>query len=210
MPDVPWFVYAMLLAPFGFILLGAVYKMLQVRAAREWPSTPGKVLTSNSQMREVRVLDDSREDGHRLEQRNFANIVYEYSVSAPDCATIASVWRRPRQFPGRRDHRASPGRHHGDRLLQSAASARGGAGARFATGPVGLSHANLSSNLASTSSWLVRKLTTAYPDGARVNVYVNPANPSEATLNPRASFVWLLWPIVPAMFALAYYAANHG
>jgi hypothetical protein len=27
------------------------------------------------------VLDDSREDGYRFEPRNFANIVYQYSVS---------------------------------------------------------------------------------------------------------------------------------
>ena len=80
-PDLPWFVYAMLLAPLGLVLFAAAYKTLQVRAAREWPSAPGKVVVSNSQVRKVKVLDDSREDGHRFEQRNFANIVYEYSVS---------------------------------------------------------------------------------------------------------------------------------
>src|SRR5437868_14133882 len=81
MPDLPWFVYAMLLAPLGLILFAAVYKTLQVRAARDWPSAPGKVVTSTSELREIRVIDDSREDGHRFEQRNFADIVYEYSVS---------------------------------------------------------------------------------------------------------------------------------
>ena len=81
MPDLPWFVYAMLLAPLGLILVAAVYKTLQVRAAREWPSTPGKVVVSNSEVRDVRVIDSEREDGSRIEQRNFANIVYEYSVS---------------------------------------------------------------------------------------------------------------------------------
>jgi hypothetical protein len=80
-PDLPWFVYAMLLAPLGLLLAAAAYKTLQVRAAREWPSTPGKVVTSNSQTRDVKVLDSERERGHRFEQRNFANIVYEYSVS---------------------------------------------------------------------------------------------------------------------------------
>jgi hypothetical protein len=80
-PDLPWFVYAMLLAPLGLILVAAAYKTLQVRAIGDWPSTPGKVVTSNSGLREIKVLDDSRENGHRFEQHNFANIAYEYSVS---------------------------------------------------------------------------------------------------------------------------------
>ncbi len=79
--NLPWFVYAMLLAPLGLILFAAIYKSLRVRAAGDWPSTPGKVVISNSELREVKVLDDSREDRYRFEQRNFANIVYEYSVS---------------------------------------------------------------------------------------------------------------------------------
>jgi hypothetical protein len=80
-PDIPWFVYAMVLAPFGLILVAAGYKYLQVRQARNWPSTPGKVVVSNSEVRDVKVLDDSRADHKRIEQRNFANIVYEYTVS---------------------------------------------------------------------------------------------------------------------------------
>ena len=52
-----------------------------MRAAREWPSTPGKVVVSSSELRDVKVLDSEREGGRKLEQRNFANIVYEYSVS---------------------------------------------------------------------------------------------------------------------------------
>lgn len=57
MPDLPWFVYAMLLAPLGLILGVAVYKTLQVRAAREGPSTPGKVVVSKSELRDVKVID---------------------------------------------------------------------------------------------------------------------------------------------------------
>ena len=41
MPNLPWYVYLMLLAPLALILFAAAYKSLQVRAAREWPSTPG-------------------------------------------------------------------------------------------------------------------------------------------------------------------------
>ena len=81
MPDLPWFVYAMLLAPFGVIVIAAAYKTLQVRAASDWPSVEGRVVTSAAQMRSVRVIDDDREDGRGHEQRNFANVIYEYSVA---------------------------------------------------------------------------------------------------------------------------------
>ncbi len=81
MPDLPWFVYAMLLAPLGLILFAAAYKALQVRAAREWPSAPGKVVISKAEVREVKVIDSDRQERHRFEERNFANIVYEYSVA---------------------------------------------------------------------------------------------------------------------------------
>jgi len=79
-PDLPWFVYAILLAPLGLLLVAAAYKSLQVRAAREWPSAPGKVMISKAEVRDVEVLDSSREDRRRIEQRNFANIVYEYAA----------------------------------------------------------------------------------------------------------------------------------
>src|SRR4051812_40091601 len=68
-PDLPWFVYAMLLAPLGLLLVVAAYKTLQVRAAREWPSAPGKVVVSKAGLRDVKVLDDSRKGGHRIEKR---------------------------------------------------------------------------------------------------------------------------------------------
>src|SRR5947208_4689885 len=71
----------MLLAPLGLILGVAVYKTLQVRAAREWPSTAGKVVVSKPEVRKVKVIDSDRAEGHRFEERNFADIVYEYSVA---------------------------------------------------------------------------------------------------------------------------------
>ncbi len=80
MPDLPWFVYAMLLAPLGLILVAAIVKTWQVREARNWPQTRGKVVTSVAEVREVRVSDDDREDGYRLESRNFANVTYEFAV----------------------------------------------------------------------------------------------------------------------------------
>ena len=81
MPNLPWFVYAMLLAPLGLILIAAIVKTWQAREARSWPQTRGKVVTSAAEVREVRVSDDEREEGYRLESRNFANVVYEYSVN---------------------------------------------------------------------------------------------------------------------------------
>ena len=81
MPDLPWFVYAMLLAPLGLLLVAAAYKSLQVRAAREWPSAAGKVVVSKTEVRKVKVIDSDRAEGHRFEERNFADIIYEYSVA---------------------------------------------------------------------------------------------------------------------------------
>lgn len=80
MPDLPWFVYAMLLAPLGLLLVAAVVKTWQTREARSWPQVPGKVVRSVAEVREVRVSDDDREEGYRLESRNFANVTYEYAV----------------------------------------------------------------------------------------------------------------------------------
>src|SRR4029078_10923765 len=71
-------------------------------------------------------------------------------------------------------------------------------------------HASLASNVASTSGWLMNKFTTAYQDGAAVKVWVNPDNPSEATLEPLAPFAWFLWILVLGFAGLTYYTAAHG
>ncbi|WFU79947.1 DUF3592 domain-containing protein [Bradyrhizobium sp. CIAT3101] len=81
MPNLPPLVYAMLLAPLALILIAAIVKTWQAREARSWPQVSGKVVTSVAEVREVRVSDDEREDGYRMESRNFANVAYEYSVS---------------------------------------------------------------------------------------------------------------------------------
>jgi uncharacterized protein DUF3592 len=325
MPQLPWYVYLMLLAPLGLILFAAVYKTLQVRAAREWPSAPGKVVISNSEVRQVRVLDETHEEGHHFEPRNFANIVYEYSVSgeiltnnrvsiAEDrgnseiAETIArypvgkavTVYfnpRHPRDAVLERDlpqglwgclgigtivvlvilfgsvfginqfndfiarqladpklsplvvvflafgffialfalamrkqaslakqwpvvpgtihmsdvetYRAAPDRaSRGPIMYQRQASysytfnnvAYSNVDATFATGA------------ASTSGWLARRFTAAYQDGASVDVYVNPLNPSEATLNPRGGrvIIWILSLLSAAFFAGAYFVARAG
>lgn len=326
MPDLPWYVYAMLLTPLALILFAAIYKSLQVRAASEWPSTPGKVVTSDSQVRQIRVIDRSREDGYRLEPRNFANIVYEYSVSGeklsnnrvsidddrgdfgiaeiiaryPVGAAVTVYYnsRHPREAVLERDtpkgwwgclgiamaavlaimfgsliglnrlsefvsarlanpklsplvvvlgvfgavialfalamrrgaslakqwpvvsgtiamsdveqYRAAPSKNYvrGPVMYQRQVSfayrfnnvAYSRVEARFATG------------VNSTRGWLMGKFTTAYQDGASVNVYVNPANPSEATLDPRAG-AWLVWMLLFVALAFcwaAYSVATRG
>jgi Protein of unknown function (DUF3592) len=315
----PWFVYAMLLAPLGLILSAAIYKTLQVRAAHDWPSTPGKVVTSNSEVREVKVLDSDRESGHKLEPRNFANIVYEYSVSGQTLrnnrvsigedrgnvevaktiarypvGTIVTVYYNPLHPLEAVLERDLPrglwgclgiatvivlvvvfgsaiGLHRISEFLSArlansqmsvpvvALAAFGLVAALFAlvlrqqaalarkwpvvTGIIKLSgldeyraapdssgtrmyerkvsysyrfndiaysnvHASFSSNSKTTSPWVLRLFGMDYQDGASVKVWVNPDNPSEATLDPRASFVWLLWMVALALWLGAYWIAT--
>jgi hypothetical protein len=324
MPDLPWFVYAMLLAPLGLILAAAAYKSLQVRAAREWPSAAGKVVVSKAEVRKVKVIDSDRAEGHRFEERNFAEIVYEYSVAGrklrnnrvsigedignfqvaetiakyPVGAVVIVYYNplHPDQAVLERDlpkglwgclgigtaivlaivFGSAIGLHRLTEFVttliphpekSAAAVAFGAFGtvvALFAlalhrqaslakkwpvvSGTIKLSdieqyraastdgssrgqvmyqrqvsytykynnltytntHATLARSFASASNWLVRKFTTGYQNGASVKVWVNPDNPSQATLEPRAGFVWVLWLSAAAIWGVAYYAAVHG
>ena len=323
MPDLPWFVYLMLLAPLGLLLGAAVYKSLQVRAAREWPSAVGKVVVSRAEVRETRIIDSDREDGYRTEQRNFANIVYEYSVAGEKLrnnrvsigedlgnfqvaetiakypvGAVVTVYYNPLHPKEAVLERDLPkglwgclgigtaitlaivfGSAIGLNKLSDFVSTRlidpklsplviafGAFGAVIALfalvmqkqaglakkwpvvdGAIKLSgleqyraartdgrrgqimyqrkvqftyvydgnsytgtHATLASNVASSSDWLTRMLTPPYQDGASVKVWVNPANPSEATLNPGTPFVWFLWLLVLGFAGLSYYTAVHG
>jgi len=323
-PDLPWFVYLMLLGPLLLLLGAAAYKTLQVRAAREWPSAAGKIVVSHAEVRETRVIDSDREDGYRTEQRNYANIVYEYSVAGQKLrnnrvsigedrgnfqvsetiakypvGAVVMVYYNPLHPKEAVLERDLPkglwgclgigtaialaivfGSAIGLNKLSEFAAARlahptasplviafGAFGAVIALfalamhrqaalakkwpvvdGTIKLSgldqyraartddgrrgpvmyqrkvmftytyqgnsytgtHATTASNVASSSDWLTRKLTPLYQDGASVKVWVNPANPSEATLSPGTSFVWLLWLLVLGFAGLAYYTAVHG
>jgi hypothetical protein len=324
MPDLPWSVYAMLLAPIALILFAAIYKSLQVRAASHWPSTPGKVVVSNSQVRDIRVIDRTREEGFRFEQRNFANIVYEYAVNGEKLSnnrvsidddrgnfgiaeTIArypagsdvTVYYDPRhpqdavlerdtpkgwwgclglgmtvallavfgsvfgfnqltQFVAARlgepklsplvivlavfgsvmalfalvmqrgaslakqwpvvtgtinisdveEYRAAPSRNY----IRGALMYRRQASCAYSFNNVAYSYVvgSLATGANSTSGWLARRFTTAYRDGSSVKVYVNPANPSEATLDPGVSFAWVLWLLALAFAWAAYFAATRS
>jgi uncharacterized protein DUF3592 len=325
MPNLPWYVYAMLLAPLAVILFGAVYKSLQVRAASDWPSTPGRVVISDSQVRDVKVLDRSREGGFRIERRNFANIVYEYSVSGESLSnnrvsidedrgnfgiaeiiarypvgcdvTVYYNSRHPRDAVLERDTprgwwgclgigmaialvvifgsvfglnqltefvsarlvnpKLSPmvvvlGAFGSVLALFALAMQRGASLAKqwpvvtgtikmsdvqqyraapkgFTRGPVmyqrqvsyayrynnvaySFVDASLATGVNSRSGRFVRQFTTTYQDGASVNVYVNPANPSEATVNPRAGwYIYvILWLVAFAFWWAAYFTATRG
>jgi hypothetical protein len=324
LPDLPWFVYLILLGPLALLLGAAGYKTLQVRAARAWPSVSGKVVISSAQVRDVKVMDSDRKGGFRIEQRNFANIVYEYPVAGKKLrnnrvsigedrgdfevaetiarypvGAVVTVYYNPLKPQEAVLERELPkglwgclgigtvivlaivfgsaiGLHaitefvagripqQGNAAAAVAFAAFGTVIALFAlvlhrqaslarkwpvvTGKIKLSeieryravrqnggtgsrtmyqrrvaytykyndltytnnHATLASSMASSSSWLVRKSTTEYKDGANVKVWVNPANPSQATLEPRAGFVWVLWLAAAAIWGVAYYAAVHG
>ena len=324
MPDLPWFVYAMLLAPLGLILVAAAYKTLQVRAISDWPSTPGKVVASNSELREIKVLDDSCENGHRFEPRNFANIAYEYSVSGqtlsnnrvsigedrgnfqvaetiaryPVGAVVTVYYNplHPRDAVLERDlphglwgclgiataitlaivfgsaiglHRisefavarlANPQmsvpvvalaaiglvaalfalvlRQQAARALtwpvvagiiklsgfeeyRSAPSDNGNRGTQMYSREVSYSyrfnhiayrnvHATLNSNSRTMSPWALRLWGMDFQEGASVKVWVNPDHPSDATLNPRVPFGWLLWLVAFGLWAVAYLIATAG
>jgi len=80
LPDIPFIVYLIVFAPLGVIVLVAAYHSRQVRMTRNWPSAPGVIVTSELEVRTIKVLDRNRETGFRFEERNFANIVYEYEV----------------------------------------------------------------------------------------------------------------------------------
>jgi len=323
-PDLPWFAYAMLLAPLGLILVAAAYKSLQVRAARDWPSAPGKVVISKAEVRDVEVIDRDRQDRHRIEQRNFANVVYEYSVAGKKLrnnrvsigedrgnfqvaetiakypvGSIVMVYYNPlhpheavleRDLPkglwgclgigtaivlaivfgsafglhqltefaskhltnskvspfvvamsafgflialfGLALHRQAslarkwpvvPGtiKSSGLEQFMSAPSepaersqltfqSKVSFAYRFNGIDYVSQHASLGGKVSSTSRGLVERFARKYPTGAKVKVYVNPLNPSEAVLEPRASQIWILWASVTFIWGVAYYAAVHG
>jgi hypothetical protein len=73
-----WFLYAILLAFPGLILLAVIVKYFEVMKARNWSSVPGIVTVSTSEARTVKKGVGEDAD---TEKRNFAKIVYEYKVA---------------------------------------------------------------------------------------------------------------------------------
>jgi len=72
-----WFVYLVLAAFPGLIIFAAIYKYIEVSEAARWPSAPGQVVVSKSETRHVKTGVNSGD----TEPRNFAKIVYEYTVA---------------------------------------------------------------------------------------------------------------------------------
>ncbi len=321
LPDIPWFVYAMLLAPVGLIVFAAIYKHLEVRAASDWPSVPGKVVISKPETRDVRVIDGNREEGHYYEERNFANVTYEYVIAGQTyrnnrvtigedrgnfevaetlarypVGTAVTVYYNPNRRNEAVLERDMPkgmwgcigwmvviavvlvfGGAIGFNKLTELASTRitnapvavalGAFGAVIALFAVGLHRhaaqarkwpvvkgrirtsgldrfraraddsgargpimfranisytyryenaeytglvARMNGQVSSTSDWGVQRYVKKYPEGAMVDVYVNPQNPTESVLEPRATAAWFLWVAVAVMWALAYFVAMKG
>lgn len=73
-----WFVYLILAAFPGLIAFAAIYKYFEVRRASRWPSVPGRVVVSQSEMRSVKSGGVDSDD---REVRNFAKVVYEYKIA---------------------------------------------------------------------------------------------------------------------------------
>jgi hypothetical protein len=324
-PDLPWFVYAMLLAPLGLLLIAATIKTWQVREARDWPQVAGKVVTSVAEVREVEVSDDEREEGFRLESRNFANVTYEYAVGGRKlrcnrisigedlgnfqvaeklakypAGSIVTVYHNPRhpeqavlerEMPkglwgclgigsavviaiifgsafglnqgyawlahhiGRPDlaglvvgfgafglvialmawaaHRQAsmatrwpvvPGTiklsdedyHEASEPGEARGSEMFGKRVCYTYSYQNVSYTNecarVASNRPSTSSKMLEKLMSRYQDGAAVAVRVNPDNPAEATLDPRADgrIAYVLWGFAAMFAAAALFVATRG
>jgi hypothetical protein len=74
-----WFVYLFLALFPGLIAFAAIYKYFEVRRASSWPSVPGRIVVSRSVMRDVKSIDPDSDD---TETRNFADVVYEYTIAA--------------------------------------------------------------------------------------------------------------------------------
>lgn len=320
LPDIPWIVYAMLLAPMGLILFAAIYKSFEVRAASRWPSVPGKVVASHSEVRKVRILDSDRAAGHRYEERNFANVVYQYVVAGKTyrnnrvsigedrgnfevAETLArypvgaavTVYYHPRRRNEAVLERDFPKGIWGclgwmvaislllvfggaiglNELTQFAAlhvanppmvvalvvfglvaawigiavqrHARGAQGWQVVKGHIvtsgleqfraasedgrrgsmmyknqtsytyafnGVNYTGIvvspGSDVTSSSRRMVRRWVPSYSEGQPIDVYVNPANPSESVLQPRVRGMWLIWICVAGLWALAVFLATRG
>lgn len=61
-----------------------------------------------------------------------------------------------------------------------------------------------------TSDRAVQRWAKRYRDGQIVDVYVNPAKPSESVLMPRARGIWVMWVIASVLLALAAFVATRS
>lgn len=317
---VPWFIYAIPLAFIALIAGAALWKYLEVRQASDWPSVIGKVVVSTSEVRKVKTFDDNAASGRGEEERNFAKIIYEYTVDGEKLrgtrvsigedrgnfevaetiakypvGTVVTVYfdpRHPEQAVLERDapqgvfgcviwmvviglgltfggfygfeklgefidkvsikpdnakatiafgafgtavalfaiaiHRMAAKQRAWPtvegRIVQSEVDAFRG---RTDSGkPQTMYRSRISyayrynnidyrgnnqtsgSQVTSNMQSFAKRAVARFPVGKKVKVYVNPDNPSEATLNPSAWYVWLLWIVAFAVWGVAYYASQ--
>ena len=316
----PWIVYAIPLAMIALIAGATLYKYLQVRQASDWPSVIGKVVVSKSEVRKVKTFDDDAASGRGEEERNFARIVYEYTVDGEKLrcdrvsigedlgnfevaetiakypvGTVVTVYFDPRHPTTAVLERDMPkgafgcilwmiviglgltfgGLYGFDKLgglidkvavhpdnvkATIAFGAFGTMVALFAFGmqrlaakakkwPVvqgkivqseveefegktdsGRSQTMYRSRISYTYRYnsidyrggnqtsgaqvvsnmegFAKRALARYPRGKTVQVWVNPQNPSEATLDPSAHFVWIIWLSAIAILGVAVYASQ--
>lgn len=317
----PWFVYAIPLAMIALIAGAALYKYLEVRQASDWPSVIGKVVVSTSEVRKVKTFDDSTASGRGEEERNFAKIIYEYTVDGEKLrgsrvsigedlgnfevaetiakypvGTVVTVYFNPRHPERAVLERDAPqgvfgcviwmvviglaltfGGFYGfeklGELIDKAAIKPDNVKATIAFGAFGTvvalfailmqraaakqrawptvegkivqsevdefrghvdsgsaprtmyrsriayayrynnvdyrgNNQTSGSQVTSNMQGFAKRAVAKFPLGKKVKVYVNPDNPSEATLNPSAWYVWLLWIVAFAVWGVAYMASQ--
>ncbi len=66
----------------------------------------------------------------------------------------------------------------------------------------------MGTQVVSNMQGFAKRAAAKYPVGKTVQVWVNPQNPSEATLDPSARFVWILWIAAFAVWGVAVYASQ--
>lgn len=66
----------------------------------------------------------------------------------------------------------------------------------------------LRGEVGTTSDSAMRGWANRYREGQIVDVYVNPAKPSESVLEPRARGIWVMWVIAAALLAMAVFVAT--
>ena len=70
-------------------------------------------------------------------------------------------------------------------------------------------HAAQTGKVTSNSASFAKKAVATYPAGKIIEVYVNPANPSEAMLKPGTGASWFVFAIGLGLLGLAYFVSQH-
>lgn len=69
---------------------------------------------------------------------------------------------------------------------------------------------SLRGEVGTTTDGAIQRWAKRYRDGQIVDVYVNPAKPSESVLEPRARGIWVMWVMAAALLAMAAFVATRS